>query len=242
MTELRRRMIECLQLRGLSERTQDMYVRAVRQLAEHDRTSPDLITEEDLRQYFLSLKHVKPYSRRASTIALCGIKFFFEQTLHRDWTTLRFVRAPREQKLPVILSLEEVRKLPGCVRLPRDRVCLTTLDSCGLRLQEGTHLQVPDIDRSRLRIHGRRGKGGKDRDCPLATPDAGTAAPVLGHTSSSTLDLPGSGSWWDLSVDRHRTDAQEPCAGRVPGSPQRERYPQTRVGAHAAAFLGHACA
>ena len=166
MTELRRRMIECLQLRGLSERTQDMYVRAVRQLAEHDRTSPDVITEEELRQYFLYITHVKQYSRRASTIALCGITCCFEHTLHRDWTTLRFVRAPREQKLPVLLSLEEVRKRLGCVRRPRDRVCLTTLDSCGLRLQEGTHLQVPAIDSSRLLIHVRRGKGGKDRYVP----------------------------------------------------------------------------
>jgi integrase/recombinase XerD len=167
MTELRRRMIECLQLRGLSERTQDMYVRAVRQLAEHYRKSPDLISEEELRQYFLYVKNVKQYSRSASTIALCGIKFFFEQTLHRDWTTLRFVRAPREKKLPVILSLEEVRRLLDCVRLPRYRVCLTTIYSCGLRLQEGTHLQVPDIDSSRMLIHVRHGKGGKDRYVPL---------------------------------------------------------------------------
>jgi integrase/recombinase XerD len=167
MTELRRRMIECLQLRGLSERTQAMYVRAVRQLAEHYRKSPDLISEEELRQYFLYVKNVKQYSRSASTIALCGIKFFFEQTLHRDWTTLRFVRAPREKKLPVILSLEEVRRLLDCVRLPRYRVCLTTIYSCGLRLQEGTHLQVPDIDSSRMLIHVRHGKGGKDRYVPL---------------------------------------------------------------------------
>jgi integrase/recombinase XerD len=166
MTELRRRMIESLQLRGLSERTQDMYVRAVRQLAEHDRKSPAVITEEELRQYFLYMKHVKQYSRRASTIARCGIQFFFEQTLHRNWTTLRFVRAPREKKLPVILSLEAVRRRLGCVRRPRSRVCLTTIYACGLRLQEGTHLHVQDIDSARLLIHVRRGKGGNDRDVP----------------------------------------------------------------------------
>jgi site-specific recombinase XerD len=160
-------MIECLQLRGLSERTQDMYVRAVRQLAEHDRKSPDVITEEELRQYFLYIKHVKQYSRSASTMALCGIKFFFEHTLNRDWTTLSFVRAPREQKLPVILSLEEVRRLLSCVRLPHYRACLSTIYSCGLRLQEGTHLQVRDIDSARLLIHVRHGKGGKDRYVPL---------------------------------------------------------------------------
>ena len=77
MTELRKRMIECLQLRGLSERTQESYVRAVRQLAEHYHKSPDLITEEELRQYFLYLKNVKHYSRSTATIAICGIKFFF---------------------------------------------------------------------------------------------------------------------------------------------------------------------
>src|SRR2546425_3965219 len=63
MTELRKRMIECLQLRGLSARTQESYVRAVRQLSEHYNKSPDLITEEELRQYFLFIKNVKHYSR-----------------------------------------------------------------------------------------------------------------------------------------------------------------------------------
>ena len=76
MTALQQRMIEDLQLRGMSERTQEMYVRAVRQLAEHYHKSPAHITEEELRQYFLYLKNVKHFSRSASTIALCGIKFF----------------------------------------------------------------------------------------------------------------------------------------------------------------------
>jgi len=80
MTALQQRMIEDLQLRGMSERTQEMYVRAVRQLAEHYHKSPAHITEEELRQYFLYLKNVKHFSRTASTIALCGIKFFYERT------------------------------------------------------------------------------------------------------------------------------------------------------------------
>jgi integrase/recombinase XerD len=167
MTELRRRMIEDLQLRGMSERTQEMYVRAVRQLAQHFHTSPDQITEEDLRQYFLHLRNVKKYSRSATTIALCGIKVFFEHTLKRPWTTLTFVRPPREKKLPVILSSEEVRAILRHVRLLRYRAGLTTIYSCGLRLQEGTHLRVPDIDRARRLLHLRHGKGGKDRYVPL---------------------------------------------------------------------------
>ena len=119
MTELRKRMIESLQLRGLSERTQEAYVRAVRQLADHCQKSPDRITEEELRQYFLYNKNVKKYSRAASTIAICGIKFFYEKTLGREFTTLELVRAPREKKLPVILSVEEVQTILGRVRLAR---------------------------------------------------------------------------------------------------------------------------
>jgi len=166
MTDLRKRMIECLQRRGLSERTQEMYVRAVRPLAEPSRTSPDVITEEELRQSFLYLTHVKQYSRSASTIALCGSTCFCEYTLHSDGTTRSVVRAPRAKKLPVILSLEAVRRMLGCVKRPSYRVCLATIYSCGLRLQEGTHLQVPHIDRSRMLVHVRRGQGGKDRDVP----------------------------------------------------------------------------
>jgi len=167
MTELRRRMLEDLQLRGMSERTQECYLRAVRQLANHYHKSPDLVTEEEIRQYFLWMKNVKHYSRAATTIALCGIKFFFRQTLHQDWTTLKLVRPARDQKLPVVLSLEEVRNILGRVRLFRYRVCLITIYSCGLRLQEGTRLQIPDIDSARMLIHVRHGKGGQDRYVPL---------------------------------------------------------------------------
>ena len=65
MTELRKRMIECLQLRGLSERTQDSYVRAVRQLAEHYHKSPDQITEDELRGSVLPLLETLPRQSRA---------------------------------------------------------------------------------------------------------------------------------------------------------------------------------
>ncbi len=136
MTELRKRMIECLQLKGLSERTQESYVRAVRQLAEHYHKAPDLITEEELRQYFLFLKNVKHYSRSTSTIAICGIRFFFAQTLNRDWSLFGLLRAPREKKLPVILSREEVRQILGRIKLPRYQVCLTTFTSATVKARK----------------------------------------------------------------------------------------------------------
>jgi len=160
-------MIECLQLRGLSERTQDSYVRAVRQLAEHYHKSPDLISEEELRQYFLFIKNVKHYSRNTMTIAICGVRFLYEHTLNRNWAIFGIVRPAPEKKLPVILSKKEVRQILSCLRLPRYQVCLKTIYSCGLRLQEGTNLHVADMDSARLMIHVRHGKGAKDRYVPL---------------------------------------------------------------------------
>ena len=167
MTELRKRMIQDLQLRGYSERTQEMYVRAVRQLAEHYRTSPDQITEEQLREYFLYNKNVRQWSRTASTIALCGIKFFFTYTLQKDWTTFKLVRPPKEKTLPSVLSRKEVRRIFKKIRFDRHRICLIAIYSLGLRLQEGTHLQVSDIDSDRMFVHIHKGKGNKDRYVPL---------------------------------------------------------------------------
>lgn len=167
MTPLRQRLIEDLQLRGMSARTQEMYVRAVRQLAEYSQKSPDQLTEEELRDSFLSIKNVKHSSRSASTIALCRIKFFYEHTRKRPWSILTFVGAPREKKLPVVLSVDEVHTILAHLRLPRYRVCWTTIDACGLRLQEGTHLQVADLESARMLVHVRCGTGAKDREVPL---------------------------------------------------------------------------
>jgi site-specific recombinase XerD len=97
------------------------------------------------------------------TVAICGVKFFYERTLQRVWQTFNLVRPAPEKKLPVILTLEEVLEILGCIRLPRYRVCLSTIYSCGLRLQEGIRLEVSDIDSSRHMIHVRHGKGNKDR-------------------------------------------------------------------------------
>ena len=166
MSPLRQRMLEDMQLRGLSARTQEAYARAVWQLAQHYHRSPEQLSDEELRQYFLYLTNEKKIARATATIALCGIKFFYEQTLKQAWPTLRFVRPAAEHKLPVILSREEVRRVLAAVRIPVYRACLTTIYACGLRLLEGARLQVPDIDSARLLLHI-HGKNKQDRYVPL---------------------------------------------------------------------------
>ena len=170
MTTLRQKMIEDMQLHGFAERTQKSYMQAVRQLSEYYNKPPDQIREEELRQYFLYLKNVKKVSRSTITLALCGIKFFYERTLQRQWATLGLVRPQREKKLPVVLSVDEVRQVLARVRRWRYRVCLSTIYACGLRLQEGLHLQISHIDGARQLMHVCHGKGGKDRYVPLPQP------------------------------------------------------------------------
>jgi len=166
MSALRRRMVEDLQLAGMASSTQREYVRAVRQLAEHYMKSPAELGEEEIRQYFLYLKNVKKWARPTCTTAICGIKFFWEHTLKRDWTTVGLVRPAREKKVPVILTREEVVAIMQQVRLFRYRVCLETIYACGLRLSEGIGLQVSDVDSGRMQLHV-HGKGGKERYVPL---------------------------------------------------------------------------
>jgi integrase/recombinase XerD len=169
MTRLRKRMIEDLQLRGYSGRTVEAYVHAVAQLARFYGMPPDRLAEDQIRQYLLHLSTVRKVARGTHTIALCGIKFFYEQTLGRQWHVLDVARPKREKKLPVVLSRDEVWKILGAVRRPVYRVCLITIYSCGLRLLEGAHLQVAHIDGARKSLQ-LTGKGGKDRCIPL--PDA----------------------------------------------------------------------
>jgi len=167
MAPLRERMIQDLQLKGYSKSTQKLYVSAVRRLCEHFGKSPGQLTEEDLRDYFLYGKNVKKWSRPTSTVALCGIKFFYDNTLKRSWPTLLFIRPGREKKLPVVLSREEVRRILHQITFLRYRVCLTTIYSCGLRLSEGINLKIEDIDSGRGFIHVRQSKSNKDRYVPL---------------------------------------------------------------------------
>jgi site-specific recombinase XerD len=160
-------MIQDLQLRDYCKGTQALYVSAVRQLCDHFDKPPGRITDEDLRDYFLYGKNVKKWSRSTSTVALCGIKFFFENTIHRKWPTLLFIRPGHEKKLPVVLSHDEVRNILNRIQLLRYHVCLTTIYCCGLRLSEAVRLKIEDIDSAQGFIHVRQSKGNKDRNVPL---------------------------------------------------------------------------
>src|SRR5262245_6948136 len=168
MTTLRRRMLEDLQLRGLAPKTQQCYLAAVHQLAQHYRRPPEQLRDEELRQYCLFLLNEKKVAESTFRIHLYGIRCFYERTLKRPWPVFDLVRPRTLQKLPVVLSRREVRSLLALVEHPKARMGLQLIYACGLRLTEGTQLQVSDIDAQRMLVRVRQGKGGKDRLVPLA--------------------------------------------------------------------------
>lgn len=166
-SKLQGKMIEDLQLRGYAERTQTSYARAVRQLENYWHFPAEEIGEQQVRDYFLYCKNEAGWSAATMRIAYSGIKFFYTQTLPMDWETIRLLKIKRLSIPPTVLSIDEVRLILKTARQPQIRVFLSTVYSCGLRLSEALNLEVGDIDKERMTIRVRDGKGAKERFVPL---------------------------------------------------------------------------
>lgn len=163
--KLYKRHLRALKLQGLSDKTIDVYSRAVRRIAQRYDCCPDQLTTEELEVHFAEL--VKSHSWSTVKVDRNGLQFFYQHVLKRDWTWIQLIRAPKIQSLPDILTLSEVERLIGATRKLRYRVFLLATYSMGLRLGETLALEVGDIDGGRKQVHIRRGKGHKDRLVPL---------------------------------------------------------------------------
>jgi integrase/recombinase XerD len=170
MNDWYQRMVDALQLNGKGERTQQAYTRSVRMLSQFYDKPPNLLSEQELQDYFLHRKNVNHWSPKTMRICYCGIRFYYQNVLHQSWHILGILRAQTERRLPAVLSVDEVRSLLAHVKTFHNYTYLSTVYSCGLRLHEGLHLEVSDIDSSRMMIHVHRGKGAKDRYVPLPQP------------------------------------------------------------------------
>ena len=167
VTPLRRRMAEDMEMRGLAAKTRASYLRSVSRLAKYCGKSPETLSEEELRRYFVHLACERKLSRSTVRIALCGIKFLFATTLRRDFTLTGVAYPKKSKALPAVLSPEEARSILRNVGAARHRACLSLAYACGLRLGEACRVTVADIDRARGVIHVRQAKGAKDRYVPL---------------------------------------------------------------------------
>jgi site-specific recombinase XerD len=164
MTSLRQRMTEDMQVRNLALNTQTSYVQQVSLFARHFHKSPEQLGPEDIRAYQVYLTNEKKLAPGSVLIAVAALRFLYKVSLKKDWSFEDAIPAPKKpQKLPVVLSPEEVLHFLTCVSSTKHRAILTTCYAAGLRISEAIHLKPANIDSQRMVIQVEQGKGQKDR-------------------------------------------------------------------------------
>ncbi len=167
ISPLRQRMIEDMTIRQFGEKTRRDYIRQVRAFAAFLGRSPDRAEPEDLRRYQLHLASLGTSYARMN-VAGTALRFFFHVTLGRPGFGDRMARIPSPERLPVVLSPEEVALLLAHAPGLKYRTALSIAYGCGLRVSEIVNLKVTDIDSARMRIRVEQGKGRKDRFAMLS--------------------------------------------------------------------------
>ena len=162
MTILRQRMSEDMQVRNFSPNTQLSYLQQVSLFARHFGKSPAVLGPEEIRSYQVYLTNDKKLSPNSIHIIVAALRFLFKVTLKKDWTFEDVLPLPKkQQKLPIVLSPEEVQRFLACVQSTKHRAILTTCYAAGLRISEAVHLKPAAIDSKRMVIRVEQGKGQK---------------------------------------------------------------------------------
>jgi site-specific recombinase XerD len=157
-------MTEDMQVRNLSPHTQASYLQQVSLFARYFPTSPDALTPEHIRTYQIYLTNEKRLAPNSIHTAVAALRFLYKVTLKKDWTFGEDIPLPKKpQKLPVVLSPEEVVHFLNCVDRGKHRVILTTCYAAGLRISEAVRLKAAAIDSARMVVRVEQGKGRKDR-------------------------------------------------------------------------------
>lgn len=168
MTHCRRIMLEELQRRNFSPTTIRSYLYAVERFARHFKCRPDRLNHTHLRSYQAHLLRTGQLQPKTVRLHVSALRFFFVKTLRRRYLLddTPYPKAP--QRLPSILSVEEMARLIEAADGLYHRTMLMVLYSTGMRSAELLQLHVADIDSRRMLIHIRHGKGGRDRYVPLS--------------------------------------------------------------------------
>ena len=163
MSPLLERFLQDLELAERSKSTQTAYVRVVAEFAQFHGKSPHQLGREHVRSYLLYLRNDKRLSPSSCHQALAALRFFYRKTLGKDWFLQGVASARGRNKLPVVLSEEEVIRFFRALGSLKYRAILMVEYGAGLRVGEVLVLRVSDIDSSRMAIRVDQGKGCKDR-------------------------------------------------------------------------------
>jgi site-specific recombinase XerD len=157
-------MTEDMQVRNLALNTQASYLQQVSLFARHFNKSPEALGPEEIRTYQVYLTNERKLAPGSILIATAALRFLYKVSLKKDWTFEDVIPAPKKpQKLPVVLSPEEVLHFLSCVGGTMHRAILTTCYAAGLRISEVVRLKPTNIDSQRMVIRVEQGKGQKDR-------------------------------------------------------------------------------
>lgn len=163
MGALKDRMLENLRLRNMSEKTIKAYLYHVSGFTRYFGKAPDLLGEEEVRKYLLYLLDERKTSWSNVNQSYAALRFFYVETLNRDWQVKKIPRPKGEKHLPVVLSQKEVKALFDATYAYKHRVIFQTIYSAGLRVSEACQLKPQHIESDSKRIRVEQGKGKKDR-------------------------------------------------------------------------------
>ena len=168
MTHLRKMMLEELERRNYAQTTIHSYLRAVAEFSLHFHRPPNQLGPDHIRQYQAHLFGRRKLAPSTVTQRLAALRFFYIKTLRKPWSVAETPYPKKVQRLPIILSAEEVAQLIDSALTPFHHIVLMTLYATGVRRAELTRLKITDIDSRRMIIHIQGGKGRKDRDVMLS--------------------------------------------------------------------------
>jgi integrase/recombinase XerD len=163
MSPLRQQMEADMVVRGLALRTRETYVEWVARFAKFHGKRPDRLGEEEVERYLLHLLEERKLAHSSVNIACSALQFLYRVTLKRRQAPFDLPRPKVPQRLPQILSREEVARLFEKTANLKHRAFLMTIYGGGLRLLEACQLKVADIDSERMTLRVEQGKGAKDR-------------------------------------------------------------------------------
>src|SRR5712691_8173843 len=142
MTSLRRRMLEDMQVRNFSPHTQTSYVQQVSRFARHFQQPPECLGPEEIRAYQLYLTNDRKLSVSSILLSVAALRFLYTVTFQNTWPAEDIIPAPKKpQRLPVVLSPDEVLQFLSGVPGTKHRAILTTCSAAGLRISEVLHLR-----------------------------------------------------------------------------------------------------
>jgi integrase/recombinase XerD len=166
VSPLRQRMIEDMAARKLNPHTQRSHISSCKRFAAWLKRSPDTATPDEVRRFQLHLIESGASICNRNRI-MTGVRFLFRVTLRRHDLAAEVWHLKEPQKLPPVLSGEEVKRALTMATSLKARAMLTLAYGCGLRASEVVRLRAGDIDSEQMIIRIVQSKGRKDRHVML---------------------------------------------------------------------------